>query len=452
MTPRTLSPRSLPVSPTKGTRNKSCGYAVRWLLALTGAAAFVSVAVTAFQLLGHDVEQAYDRRLNTIYSTPPQNEKGKPNGVFVMKVMRAEHAARTICLLNRFFLSTDPKHQYPIRIFADYDYTNETMNMLKTHANGADLEIIVDTVSWTKLPPTLNETERVDILRHCTNFDQPEIALCSEYVAGLAYIYMGYWRFMRMADEPALQHYEYFVSIDADAYLTAPMADPFEIMAENNLTGVFDVELFQFKQIARGVQEAAESVFTLEERQHRYLDSPKYQVFDKDGKWHRDGQDHPSVWGFFFGGRLDFFRSSRYREFARRVVPYTYTYRTDEQGVVAVAWSLLADNDKVWYLPQHDYSMGVYHQGFVDNSQVVKLPHRKANHVRKENQTYALNTLDLWSNYKREDARHLLSWVDYVESKGYNKDGDTWKTCVDTCTKHCNPWVDPRTMSSTKKK
>jgi len=403
----------------------------------------VLASVLALTLLHLFPSEYYGQQINMPHSNM-RKKRARPNGVFVIKVMRAEHATKAICLLNRF-LNEGPK--YPIRIFADYEFTNETMDALQTHANGADLDIIVDTVSWRKLPSTLNETERMQVLENCRNFSTPEFAICTKMVVGLAYVHMGYWRYMHMADEPALEQFEYFVSIDTDAYLTEPMPDPFKIMEKNNLTGIFDVEIHQAGMIANGVQEAAESVFTLEERQNRYLDKPEYQFFNQDGKWHRHGQAPPAIWGFFFGGRLDFFRMPQYKEFVRRIVPFTYTYRTDEQGVVGAAWALLADNDKVWYLPKRGYKMGVYHQGFVDNSQVVKNSHdeKKANYTVDTSNSYTLNTLDQYSNFTGVAHERLLPWEDYVKIKGY-KENDTWTTCVEACSKNCNPWVDPRRM------
>ena len=148
------------------------------------------------------------------------NQKNKPNGVFVIKVHRAEHASKTICTLNRF-VNEGPK--YPIRLFVDNEYTDKTLQTLQMHANGANLEIIVDTKSWRRLPSTLNETEKATVIANCKNFSTPEDAICTKMNYGLAYLNMGYWRYMHMADEPALQQFEYFVSIDADAYLTEPM-------------------------------------------------------------------------------------------------------------------------------------------------------------------------------------------------------------------------------------
>lgn len=331
-----------------------------------------ALTVGIFQIIAFE---HYGRQMNTPFIVlPPQNRASRKrapiNGVFVMKVHRAEHATRTLCTLNRFFNSIS---KYPIRLFVDFEYANETLEALKTQANGADLEIIVDTVSWRQLPAEMNETERDEVLDNCKNFTTPEIAMCSKMNAALPYLYMGYWRYMKMADEPSLQRFDYFVSMDADAFLTRRIPDPFKIMADNNLTGIFNVDIHQRGMISKGVQEAAEAVFSLEERQNRFLDSPKYPFFNENGRWKRNGQGPPAFHGFFFGGRLDFFRQSRYRDYARRVVPYTYTYRTDEQGVMSVAWSLLADNVRIWFLPKHGYEMGVYHQGFVDQSQIVRV-------------------------------------------------------------------------------
>jgi hypothetical protein len=62
---------------------------------------------------------------------------------------------------------------------------------------------------------------------------------------------------------------------------------------------------------------------------------------------------------------------------------------------MSVGWALLAENEKVWHLPQHGYDMGIYHQGFVDQSQIVKLEQSTKGEPKK----YTLNTLHQWSNF-----------------------------------------------------
>lgn len=399
----------------------------------------VAICLAALLVIHMMIAHEYGRQMNAVGDvilTPSLQSHRRPNGVFVMKVSRAEHATKTLCTLNRFFKSTK---KYPIRLFVDYEYTNKTLEALKTHVNGADLQIIVDTVSWRQLPPEINETWQTNVLENCKNFSTPEIAVCSQMKVSLAYIYMGYWRYMKMAYEPSLEQFEYFVSIDADAFLTQPIPDPFKIMSDNNLTGIFNVEIHQRGRIQTGIQEAAESIFSFEQRRSRYLDTPEYQWFNDKARWHRDGQGPPAFYGYFFGGRLDLFRNDRYKEFARQVVPYTYVYRTDEQGVMSVAWALLAENDKVWHLPYHGYDMGIYHQGFVDQSQIVKLEQRTKGEPKK----YALNTLHQWSNFTLMLHTKLLTWESYVKTKGYDEN-DSWRTCKKACGKECNPWIDPR--------
>jgi hypothetical protein len=53
--------------------------------------------------------------------------------------------------------------------------------------------------------------------KKCENLSKPDIAICPQLQVGLGYVYMGDWQYMKMADEPALQEFKYFVSIDADA-------------------------------------------------------------------------------------------------------------------------------------------------------------------------------------------------------------------------------------------
>lgn len=66
-----------------------------------------------------------------------------------------------------------------------------------------------------------------------------------------------------MALEPSLQHFDYFISIDADAYLTKPLGgivDPFEVMQRHNLSGITvnDCQNYGFDQ---GVAATARRVF-----------------------------------------------------------------------------------------------------------------------------------------------------------------------------------------------
>jgi hypothetical protein len=352
-------------------------------------------------------------------------ERAKPKGVFVLKVQKAQHAAKTLCSLTRFF---NAEHKYPVRIFADYNYTDEVMKNLEALSEGADVAVVVDTQRWRKLPPTLTESEEEKVRKHCShlNMTNQKVAMCTTLEVPLSYVYMGYWRYMIMADEPALKEFEYFVSMDADAFLTTPMPDPFEVMAINNLTGFFNIEAFQAGDIAAGIQEAAEKVFGLEERRNRFLDSERYSYFDDAGQWGGPNEIKPSIWGCFYGGRLDFFANERYKKFARLMVPSTYTFRTDEQAVIGVAWSLLAD--KVWYLPNRGIQMGVYHHGWRDNAEIVR--------VRPDdNQHYEFHVLEQWSNFS-EIRDDLLDWESYVGTLGHHDHG--WKECLKVCGKECD--------------
>ena len=130
------------------------------------------------------------------------------------------------------------------------------------------------------------------------------------------------------------------------------MLDPVKIMADNNLTGIFNLELHQSGRDAIGIQDVVDSIFTLEERQNRFLDTPKHEFFDNMGRWRHKGQSHrPGIYGYFFGGRLDFFCTDQYKKFAQRVAPYTYTYWTNEQSMISVAWALLATMTKCGICP-----------------------------------------------------------------------------------------------------
>ena len=136
----------------------------------------------------------------------------------------------------------------------------------------------------------------------------------------------------------------------------------------------------------------------------------------------------PSIWGCFYGGRLDFFRTEQYKRFARLVVASTYIYRTDEQGVIGVAWSLLA-GEKVWYLPKRGIHLGVYHHGWIDNSEII---------VKRKNNTLVNitnNTLDSWSSF-HEHPQDLISWEEYVHLMDSDHDG-SWKKCIEVCDKSC---------------
>ena len=336
----------------------------------------------------------------------------KPKGVYDLKVHQVVDAVRTICSIIRFF-NSDPNNRYAIRVFSDTEYTNETMHNLIELSDGVDIKIIVDTKRWHQLPESLTDNERQEVLKRCENFSTPTKAICTELKVGIGYAYMGYWRYASMAIEPALQEFDYFVSIDADAFLTPlSMTDPFRLMERNGLYGIFNIEAYQ-GGIKQGIQNASEALVpSVEKRKNRYLDAPKYEIFDDNGEY-SEYRLNPSIWGCFFGGRLDFFQTEEYRRFACIMAPYTYIYRTNEQAVIAAAWSLLGDGEKVWYLPKRGVQMGIYHHGWVDNRIVVKLNSHE--NSTTTNETYRYIELDEWRGFS-EIRNGLADWDEYVET------------------------------------
>lgn len=345
----------------------------------------------------------------------------RPKGVFVIKVARAEDAGKTLCSLTHFF---NAKAQYPVRIFADIEDKANATGLLQEHfSGGADVQVIVDTEKkWAQFPPMLEKNAKAEALQHCTNMETPEHAKCTTLNVPLGYAHMVFWRYMRMANEPSLRDFDYFVTLDADAFLTEPIPDPFELMAQNNLTGIFNIEAFESGDIAKGIQKSVEEVFSIEERRSKYLDNPETIFFDEQGVWSDGYGVKPSIWACFYGGRLDFFRSRRYNDFARRIVPYTYIYRTAEQPVVGAAWALLADNDKIWYLPKRGIHLGIYHHGWIDNREAMLVENTT-------NNSYWFHTLDHWSTFK-ENYDRLISWEDYLDTKG-EKDWDKCESAPD---------------------
>jgi len=370
-------------------------------------------------------------------ATTTTKTKKKPRGVFILKVRKAQDACKTVCTLSHFF---NKEAGYPIRIFADEPVSDQQMEQLRNSSGGvgADIQVIVDTQRWRQIPSILNKTERELVIQGCINLDKPDVATCTAMNVHIGYIYMGYWRYMHMADEPSLQEFDYFVSLDADSFLTqSPSHDPFDLMDTNNLNGFFNILAFQSGVMINGIQEAAEAVVpSLDERKDRYLDHPNYTFMDDKGPW---TSHYWSIWGCFYGGRLDFFRTSQFKKFARTVAPFTYRFRTDEQPVIAVAWSLLGDGNKVWYLPMHDgIEMGVFHHGWVDNKEIVRrdvTPPEDQKHLYddmlRRNQSYWRHTLNrTWDGFQELRMGKLMKVEDYTKTLGYT---DDWEKC----------WLEP---------
>lgn len=394
-----------------------------------------------------NVSSAYRRYQQYLSSsTDTKRPRSRPKGVFIIKTKKAQQACRTICTLTSFF-NGDTANNYPIQIFTEQNYTPAILAELQSYAGpNVTVTIIVDSERWKELPPTLTPAEREQVLSHCINMTTPDIAKCTTTKWPLSYVYMGYWRYMLMQYEPSLEDFDYFVTVDADAYFTQPFPDPFRLMDDNSLTGIFNVDLYQNAPIDTGIQETAEQLFSLKERQNTFLDNPRNRYFDQDGRWWNQQNRHPSIWGNFFGGRLDFFRQKRYLEFARRMVPYTYTFRTDEQAVIAVAWALMGVGPKVWFLSQRNISMGVYHQGWVDQHQVVRreavaepvsptgasiAPSKRSANTSE----YWLNTMhEFDDNFKSIPHADLLVMEKYTKSLGYEA-GHSWERCICARTK-----------------
>jgi len=76
----------------------------------------------------------------------------------VIKVIHAHGALRTICILDKFF-NKGPR--YPIRIFADIQPSDSTVQRLKNINPLVDLQVIVNEEEWKQLPEELSQEERV---------------------------------------------------------------------------------------------------------------------------------------------------------------------------------------------------------------------------------------------------------------------------------------------------
>jgi len=347
----------------------------------------------------------------------------KPNGVFVIKASKVEHAFKTLCSLTRFFNSP---HRYPIRIFVDTVHVSTTqIQTLESFAGGADVRVIADPEQrWTKLPEYFTDQQKQEILNQCQDFENPSIAKCTTINAPLGYVYMIYWNYAVMPYESELRAYDYIISLDTDTFLTRPIfhLDPFAIMENNNLIGMFVIEAFEAGDIARGVQESVEKVFDISQRANKSLGSRQW--FDENGVWNSAGlhKYKPSVWTHFWGGRRDFFESNLYREFSRHMGYYTYLNRADEQAVIGAAWALLGSADRIWYLPEKGIQLGVYHHGWVDNQELLKA--NDSNH-------YEVNTFHKWNGF-REHRSKTLSWERYLQLTGH---GDGFNTCSNATTK-----------------
>lgn len=379
----------------------------------------ISIICAAFtiRLIGVDVV-IYDFLHATDDKTRQTEPSSKPRGVFVLKVETTETLLKTLCTLNVFF---NEKAQYPVRIFTDRLSPHDA-EVLKFSGN-SDVKIILIS-RWQDLPPMLSPSQREAVVSQCQDFDDKVKALCSSLKVSLGYLFNIYWTYMEMANEPELQQFDYFVYLDNDAYLTAPMPDPFLIMQQNGLVGIYSIESMEGGLID-GIQQATEASFTLEERKNRFLDSPNFPLTDENGIWGGSTRFPSGVWAHFFGGQLDILRSKRYREFAEQIAFHTYMYRTSEQTVIPLGWSFLAGGDKVWYLPKRGIKMGVYHHGWVDDAEII----RADGNARPVN--YTEHTLLSWNNFSESNIHSLLLWREYMEFQPESRVGTNWRKCID---------------------
>jgi hypothetical protein len=151
---------------------------------------------------------------------------GKINGVFVYKVHNGEdpNLHQSLCLLTKHF---NRKKAYPIVIFADLA-SQSAIDSLTAIVQPASMTVVVDDVSWRHLPRAIPAKVQSEIRSNCKpwgaagwNASDAERVTCSTFDnVGLSYIYMEHWRYAKMPFEEALQGYEYFISIDADAFAT----------------------------------------------------------------------------------------------------------------------------------------------------------------------------------------------------------------------------------------
>eukprot|EP00928_Gymnodinium_smaydae_P010927 TRINITY_DN14115_c0_g2_i1.p1 TRINITY_DN14115_c0_g2~~TRINITY_DN14115_c0_g2_i1.p1 ORF type:complete len:441 (-),score=103.94 TRINITY_DN14115_c0_g2_i1:10-1332(-) len=317
---------------------------------------------------------------------PGSGQKNPPRGVFVYKVHDALEVSKSLCALSNFF---NAAARYAVRVFADTDKAKASAELRRIAGEGVDLQVVVDDESWHQLPSFLTGEEKKAILATCTHLAANGTAttresVCSQVKTPIGYIHMEFWRYWKMPLEPSLQQFDYFINVDADAFLTAPLPlDPFELMASNKLVGFFNIQAYETIAL-ESLQEALEAEFSLAERRLRFLDSPATSPywFDGKGTWGGSSFDnaglespqkgfHASIWGCFYGGRLSFFKSERYRRFARRLIVDTYVQRLDEQPVIGLAWALLSKGTDVWYLPTRGINLNIFHHGWLDNCAVL---------------------------------------------------------------------------------
>jgi hypothetical protein len=225
---------------------------------------------------------------------------------------------------------------------------------------------------------------------------------------------MEHWRYAKMPFEPSLQEYEYFVSIDADAFVTADwQQDPFEVMHAHKLLGAYSIESYwtDAASIAE-VQRIVDRLFPVSERQRRYIDYPHNLVFDEDGNW---GPMGIGVWGCFFGGRMDFFRAAKYRQLVDAIVRsgITYIHRFDEQNVFGLAYALLSNGSDVWALPNHQVDLHILHNSWLDRKAVYYKGNGK--------QLLGSAVLTRWKDFHEPESA-TVNYVDYMNAKHSNFD------------------------------
>lgn len=356
----------------------------------------------------------------------------KPKGVFVYKVSDVENVLPSLCMLTLYF---NGHAKYPVRIFADADESHLSKRV-KRAGGGADVQIHIDHKSWRDVPDlgghdaAEKARRRHNVFKHCDDGDSGKM-ICATLPTPIGYIHMGYWRYRGFQFEPLLQPFDYFISLDADAFATSPWPlDPFQVMHDNRLTGIFNILAYQSGPNAEGVSETVKRNFQLSDRRNRFLDSPSYSFFDDDGEWggenfhtpkQRSAGVNPSIWGNFYGGRLDFFRSSKFLDFTSEMVYHTYLSRTDEQPIIAAAWALLTNMTDVWYLPAHNINLNIWHHNWRDNTEILAGSNRDNPMQGMRN-----NTLWSWRDFKEHGPEDEVTLQEYLTIK---RPLQEWATC-----------------------
>lgn len=273
---------------------------------------------------------------------------------------------QSLCLLHYAY---NKRTNYNIIVFYTDDMDEKDMVLTRELVYPASVSFVKDSLPLQEVISSLPEKRRENLMKRCLdknpNITLLEIDWWTDCPGRINYNWQAEFRAWHIWRHVALSKYKYMLWMDSDGFPTRQWTrDPVSYMINNDLV------LF-----AAGY---GGGNFGRKENQQRIFKSfnkticKSYVDMEKGFLVRETGDDCfdagiQSIKGYFHLTNLDFYRSDMVDRWVRNWIGDCFLCREyDDQAAVTLPALMLAP-ERSWTMDPHNFSLGVFHNGDVDN-------------------------------------------------------------------------------------